>query len=249
MNCRLVVVALAASGFGIPSCGAQSVPPDTPRLPGPSETASAVETSGDNAGSVANQRSANDPCVGHPDAARKSACFARRFFSTGTFVAPLFTAVPELAKPPAGYPREWRRGPAGFERLYGDALTAQTVQQTSRFLTGLALHEDLRYSPAATRNPLRRVIHAITFTALDRSDSGRTTLAASNFLSPAAGGYVGRIYLPAGYNDNSHALTRMGFQFGSIVVTNLLSEFKPELLQLRKTLHLPGRSVAGGLVK
>jgi hypothetical protein len=125
--------------------------------------------------------------------------------------------------------------------LYGDALALQTVQQTSRFLTGLALHEDLRYFAAAGRNPFRRSLHAITFAAFDRSDSGRTTVAVSNFLSSAAAGFVGNAYLPRGYNDSSHAVTRMEFQFGFIVVENLVEEFRPELRQLRRTLHLPGR--------
>jgi hypothetical protein len=149
-------------------------------------------------------------------------------------------AVPEFVKPPVGYPTQWRKGPAAFGRLYGDALALETVQQTTRFLTGLALREDLRYSPAASRNPIRRTLHAITFAAFDRSDSGRTTLAASNFLCSAAGGFVGNAYLPRGYNDTSHAVTRMEIQFGFIVAQNLVSEFRPELRQMRKALRLPG---------
>jgi hypothetical protein len=148
-------------------------------------------------------------------------------------------AVPEFMKPPAGYPTQWRKGPAAFGRLYGDALALEAAQQTSRFLTGLVLHEDLRYSPAASRNPLRRALHAITFAAFDRSDSGRTTLAASNFLSAAAGGFVGNAYLPRGYDDTSHAVTRMGIQLGFIVAENLVNEFRPELRQMRKGLRLP----------
>lgn len=157
------------------------------------------------------------------------------------FIDPLFMAIPEFVRPPAGYPTQWRKGLAAFGRLYGDALALGTVQQTSRFLTGLALHEDLRYYASASRNPFRRALHAITFAALDRSDSGRTTLAASNFLASAAGGFVGNAYLPRGYNDTSHAVTRMGLQFGFIVAENLVNEFRPELRQLRKALHLAGR--------
>jgi len=178
---------------------------------------------------------------GHADTAGKAACFAHRLLSAGEFIGPLFMAVPEIVKPPAGYPTQWRKGPAAFGRLYGDALALETVQQTSRFLTGLALHEDLRYYPAASGNPLRRTLHAVAFAAFDRSDSGRTTLAASNFLSAAAGGFVGNAYLPGGYNDTSHALTRMGLAFGFIVVQNVVDEFRPELRRLQKTLHLPGR--------
>src|SRR5215831_8208813 len=219
MDHRLVIVALAAVGFGAASSRAQSAPADPPASTNPSSPA--IEAPKD-----------NDPCGGHLDSRRKAGCFAHRSLSVGTFVGSLFTAVPEFMKPPAGYPTQWRKGPAAFGRLYGDALALETAQQTSRFLTGLGLHEDLRYSPAGSRNPLRRAVHAITFAAFDRSDSGRTMLAASNFLGSAAGGFVGNAYLPSGYNDTSHAVKRMGFQFGFIVAANLVNEFRPELRQL-----------------
>jgi hypothetical protein len=232
MNHRLVIVTLAAVGFGAPNSWAQSAAADPPASTKPSKPA--TEASRD-----------NDPCGGHLDSTRKADCFAHRARSIGTFVGPLFTTVPEFAKPPAGYPTRWRKGPAAFGRLYGDALAVETVLQTSRFLTGLALHEDLRYYPAASRNPLGRALHAITFAAFNRADSGRTTVAVSNFLGAAAAGFVGSAYLPRGYNDTSHAVTRMGFQFGFIVAQNLVDEFRPELRQLRKALHLPGhRDVA-----
>ena len=228
MNHRLVIVALAAVGFGAAGSRAQSAPADPPASTNPSRPA--IEAPKD-----------KDPCGDHLDSTRKADCFAHRSLGVGTFIAPLFMAVPEFAKPRAGYPTQWRKGPAAFGRLYGDALALETVQQTARFLTGLALHEDLRYSPAASRNPLRRALHAIAFAAFDRSDSGRTTLAASNFLGAAAGGFVGNAYLPRGYNDTSHAVTRMEIQFGFIVAENLVDEFRPELRHLRQTLHLAGR--------
>ena len=233
MNHRLVIVALAAVGFAAESSRAQSALANSPAST--NQASPAIEAFKD-----------QDPCAGHPDSARKADCFVRRSLSIETLIGPLFMAVPEFSKPPAGYPTQWRKGPAAFGRLYGDALAIETVQQTSKFLTGLALHEDLRYSPAASRNPLRRAVHAITFTAFDRSDSGRTTFAASNFLGAAAGGFVGNAYLPRGYDDTSHAVTRMGIQFGFMVAENLVNEFRPELRHLRKALHLPGRRDEAG---
>ena len=227
MNHQFVLVAAAAVAFGAATSWAQSAPADPPASAGPSSPALDVPKD-------------KDPCAGHLDSRRKADCFAHRSLSIGAFIGPLFMAIPEFVKPPAGYPTEWRKGPAAFGRLYGDALALETVQQTSRFLTGLALHEDLRYSPAASRNPLRRALHAITFAAFDRSDSGRTTPAASNFLAAAAGGFVGNAYLPRGYDDTSHAVTRMGIQFGFMVAANLVNEFRPELRQIRKALRLPG---------
>lgn len=233
MNHRLIIFAFVVLGFRAASCGAQppaadpaaSTNPSNPAIPAPKD---------------------KDPCGGHLDSTQKAECFAHRSLGIGTLIGPLFTAVPELAKPPAGYPTRWRKGPAGFGRLYGDAFAIQTAQQTSRFVAGLALHEDLRYFPAASRNPLCRAFHAVTFAVFDRSNSGRTTLAASNFLGSAAGGFVGIAYLPRGYKDTSHAVTRMGVQFGFIVAENLVDEFRPELQRLHKALHLPGHRDAAG---
>jgi hypothetical protein len=131
------------------------------------------------------------------------------------------------------------KGAAAFGRLYGDALAFQTAAQTGRFLTGAALHEDPRYSRSTSHNQLIRTMHAIVFTAFDRSDSGHTTLALSNVAGAASAGFVGNAYLPRGYNDTSHAVTRTGIAFGSFGLTNLGIEFSPELRRITRGLHLP----------
>ena len=83
-------------------------------------------------------------------------------------------------------------------------------------------------------------MHAVVFTAFDRSDSGHTTFALSNFVASASAGFVGNAYLPRGYNDTSHAVSRMGIEFGSLAITNLAQEFTPEFRWLGKKMHLPG---------
>ncbi|GEM_PF-3448240 len=178
-------------------------------------------------------------CAGRLGVGAKARYFAQHSFTPGAFASPLFTVAPELAKPPSRYPRQWRDGVAGFGRMYGDALAFQTAAQTGRFLTGAAFHEDPCYSLSTNRNPLARAIYAIRFTALDKSDSGHTTFALSNFVGAASAGFVGGAYLPAGYNDRSHALSRMGIAFGGFAAANLASEFSPELRWIGKRLHLP----------
>jgi hypothetical protein len=124
--------------------------------------------------------------------------------------------------------------------LYGDALAFQTTAQTGKFLTGVVFHEDPRYSASSSRNPFERALHAVAFTAFDRSDSGRTTFAFSNFAASTSAGFVGNAYLPHEYNDTRHAVSRMGLEFGSLAVTNLAQEFNPEFRWLGKKMHLPG---------
>lgn len=173
------------------------------------------------------------------DFAEKAHYFARHTFSAGAFAAPFLWSVPILAKPPAHYPKEWRQGAGALGRLYGDALAFQTAAQTGKFLAEASLHEDPRYSASSSRAAFARAIHAIAFTAFDRSDSGRRTFAVSNFVASAAAGFEGNAYLPNGYNDMSHAVNRMGIEFGSLVITNLAEEFTPEFRRFGKRMHLP----------
>ena len=177
---------------------------------------------------------------GRLDVAGKARYFADRSFGVGPFVGPLLWSAPILANPPAHYPKGWRQGAGALGRLYGDALVFQTAAQSGKFATGVIFHEDPRYSASSSRNPFARAIHAIAFTALDRSDSGRTTFALSNFVASASAGFVGNAYLPRGYNDTSHGINRMGIEFGSLAVTNLAQEFAPEFRWLGKRMHLPG---------
>lgn len=58
---------------------------------------------------------------------------------------------------------------------------------------------------------------------------------------PGAGasGFVGNLYLPAGFNNFSHAETRTAFAFGGFAVQNLLREFAPDLLKATHKWHTP----------
>ena len=73
-----------------------------------------------------------------------------------------------------------------------------------------------------------RTAHALAFTFVDKTDSGRNTIAFSNFAGAAAGGNVGTAYLPHGYNDLTHAEQRIAFQFMSIAIQNVAAEFQPQ---------------------
>jgi len=154
------------------------------------------------------------------------------------FVPPVYAAV-RMADPPSAYTRDWRLGLGAFGRNYGNALAVQTSTQTGRFLAGALLHEDFRYRPSTSKNPLVRTFHAFAFTFVDKSDSGHNRIAFANFAGAGAGGFVGNLYLPAGFNDRSHAETRVAFIFGSFAVQNLLREFAPELLNTSHKWHFP----------
>jgi hypothetical protein len=165
--------------------------------------------------------------------------YAHQAFGPPALILPAFSAAIGMANPPHHYPHDWRDGGAGFGNLYGNAIARATSVQTARFLAGAALHEDLRYKRSSSTNPLSRTVHALVFTVVDKTDSGRNTIAVSNFAGAAAGGFVGMSYLPAGYNDVTHAEQSMAMQFGTLALRNLAVEFEPQWGPLVRKLRIP----------
>lgn len=150
-----------------------------------------------------------------------------------------FSTGIHMARPPKNYPPEWRQGAQAFGRIYGSLLAVRTSRESAQFLTGAVTHEDLRYKRSASKNPFGRTLHAIGFTFVDQSYSGHSTFAFSNFTAAAAGGFIGKAYLPAGYNDLHHAEIRSALGLSSFATRNLLTEFSPEIGRMTRHLHLP----------
>lgn len=168
----------------------------------------------------------------------KFTIYAHQTFGPPALILPAFRAGMGLANPPNHYPREWKDGAGALGRLYGDSIATVTSQRTARFLTGVALHEDPRYVRSTSKNPLLRTTHALAFTFIDKTDSGRNTIAFSNFAGAAAGGFVGNAYLPHGYNDLTHAEQRMAMQFAGIAIQNIAAEFQPQWGPLVRKLRI-----------
>jgi hypothetical protein len=168
----------------------------------------------------------------------KFTIYAHQTFGPPALIFPAFGAGIAMANSKNHYPREWKDGGGAFGRLYGDAIATATSERTARFMTGVALHEDPRYVRSNSKNPLARTVHAVAFTFVDKTDSGRNTIAFSNFAGAAAGGFVGRAYLPHGFNDLTHAEQRMAFQFMSIAIQNIAAEFQPQWGPLVRKLRI-----------
>ena len=164
------------------------------------------------------------------------------YFNPSTITAPAFRAGLRMANPPdkgaTQYPPEWRQGAEAFGRNYGDALAERASFQTARFVTGAMTREDPRYLPSGHKNILGRSLYALSFTFVDRSDSGHPMPALSNFVGAAAGGFVGNTYLPAGFNDVTHAGQRATLRFGFFAAGNLFREFAPQMPRPLRTFFI-----------
>jgi hypothetical protein len=153
--------------------------------------------------------------------------YYHKTYSPAAMIYPLFGAGIQMANPKKDYPREWQDGMGAFGRIYGNALAERSARSTADFGTQVLFHEDPRYQRSNSANPVLRVGHALVWTFVDKSDSGRRTFALSTFTSSAAGGFVGMAYLPDGYNDVTHAEQRMVMGIGTRAISNILTEFEP----------------------
>jgi hypothetical protein len=149
-----------------------------------------------------------------------------------------------MAHPPNHFPPDWSDGGPGFGRNYGGLFARHTTSGLTHFATAAALHEDPRYTACECTNAFARVLHALAYTVVDRSGSGRNTFAASNFAGAFAGGFVGMAYEPNGFNDVTHAYQRSALEFTRYIVGNQLAEFSPQLFRLLHGMHLPRKAVA-----
>jgi len=166
--------------------------------------------------------------------------YTHQTFGPPAFVFPALGAALRMVNPPNKYPHDWTDGGGAFGRLYGSTLATQTSKRTAQFLTEAVLHEDPRYLPARPgSNVGGRVFHAISYTFVDRTDSGARTIAFSNFAGATAGGFVGMAYLPDGFNDPTHAGQRALSEFLGIGVSNIAAEFAPQLAPIIRKLHIP----------
>jgi hypothetical protein len=165
--------------------------------------------------------------------------YVHKSFGPPAVILPAFGTGLGMLNPPSKYPQEWKDGAGAFGRNYGYRLADRTSRNTAQFLTGALLHEDPRYSRSTSSNPFTRTVHALAFTTFDKTDSGRTTFAASNFVAAAAGGLVGMGILPNGYNDITHAEQHMASEFLQIAIGNVLTEFEPQWGPWAKKLRIP----------
>jgi len=165
--------------------------------------------------------------------------YIHRSFGPQDFILPVFGAGFYMLHPPRGYPREWEDGGGALGRWYGEQLAASTSNRTGQFLAEVALHEDPRYVPSASKSSLNRIFHAVAFTFVDKTDSGHNTIAFSNFTGAAAGGFVGMGILPNGFNDVTHAQRRAVRELESIAIRNIITEFRPEWAPVLRKIHIP----------
>lgn len=212
-----------------------SAPPQKPQAPSSSEHVSV--SGGFNSGIIAFL----PPAISQKPLTPKDKfqIYLHQSYGPQDFIFPAFGAGFSMLNPPPHLPRQWEDGAGAFGRWYGEQLASSTARRTGELLAEIALHEDPRYVPSSSRNVFFRTLHAVAFTFVDESDSGRNTFAFSNFAGAAAGGFTGMGLLPDGYNDVAHAEQRALRGLIAVAIQNMVTEFRPEWAPILRRIHTP----------
>lgn len=118
---------------------------------------------------------------------------------------------------------------------YGKSLAVVygqgTISKTAEFGIGAVIGDDARYRPSASRNPIKRGVHAAVSTFTARAGSGNIRPAYSRIVAITAALLIANRWQPrpkTGFNL-SRALV---FNVTDMAQDNLLAEFSPDLKKL-----------------
>jgi hypothetical protein len=219
-----------------PAYSSSSAPgePDLPDAPSPSPTPQQSSQS-----NIPFLTPSNNRPLYSMDLGSKFEYFVEPAFGPRSFLTNGVRTGIRMANPPSHYPHEWHAGADAYGRLYGDSYARTGAESIGRFSASYLLHEDPRYQRSESTFVPARLGHALIFSFVDRTDGGHSTVAISNFTGAAAAGFIGNAYLPAGFDNLTHAGQRSVVAFGGLVGQNVLQEFSPELGQFLKKIHLP----------
>jgi hypothetical protein len=131
----------------------------------------------------------------------------------------------------SGQSPEWGQGVQGFAKRYGAAVADQTI---SNFLTEAilpsALHHDPRYfRMGAGHGPARRIVHALSWVVIGKTDTNRSTLNVSELLGSGAAASIGLLYYPKQERDGGAVRDRFVTQIGFDAVSSVLKEYWPDI--------------------
>ena len=143
------------------------------------------------------------------------------------FVAAAVTEINNLN----GEDPEWGQGVKGYAKRYGAALADQTI---SNYLTEailpVALHEDPRYFRLGPgHNPAHRVVHALSWVLIAKTDSNHNTPNVSELVGSCASASIGWWYYPKAERLPSQVADRCITQVSFDAAGMVLKEYWPDI--------------------
>ena len=122
------------------------------------------------------------------------------------------------------------RGVAGFGQRFGVAMAGEASGEFfSTFLYSSLFHQDPHYHRAPDWLVGRRVLHALSYVVITRSDSGKPMFNFAEFLGTASSSVVEGGLHPEWQKGAGASAQRIFVSIGSDASWNLMTEFLPDV--------------------
>jgi hypothetical protein len=133
---------------------------------------------------------------------------------------------------------EWGQGVKGYAKRYGASLADQTF---SNYLTEAilpsVLHHDPRYFRLGQGSAAHRIVHALSWVVIGKTDSNHNTLNVSELLGSGASAAIGLLYYPSQERDGSAVRDRFVTQVSFDAASSVLKEYWPDIRRLLSKHH------------
>jgi len=145
------------------------------------------------------------------------------------FVAGAMSGLNQIS----GQDQEWGQGVKGYAKRYGASIADQTI---SNYLTEAilpsVLHHDPRYFRLGQGSPAHRILHALSWVIISKTDSDHNTLNVSELLGSGASAAIGLAYYPSQERNGDAVMDRFVTQVSFDAASSVLKEYWPDIRQL-----------------
>jgi hypothetical protein len=131
-------------------------------------------------------------------------------------------------------PPEWKLGAAGYGRRFASRFGTNFVQNSILAVGAATLHEEPRYISSSSKGFFHRSEHALLFTLVTYTNSGKVTPAIASVGSTYAASMITTFWLPKRYTALGDGVRDANLQMGFNGVFNLVEEFWPEIKKVFK---------------
>ena len=121
------------------------------------------------------------------------------------------------------------RGAVGFGDRFGQAMAGEVLGEfSSTFLVSSIFHQDPHYHREPDAATGRRMLHALSYVVVTRSDSGKPIFNFAEVLGTASSSIVEGSFHPEWERGPGASAGRIFISIGSDAAWNLLTEFLPD---------------------
>ena len=133
---------------------------------------------------------------------------------------------------------EWGQGVKGYAKRYGASMADQIIgNYLTEAILPTVLHSDPRYFRLGQGSPARRIVHALSWVVISKTDRNHNTLNVSELLGSGTSAAIGLLYYPTQERHGDAVLDRFITQVSFDAASSVLKEYWPDIRKLLTRKH------------